>query len=129
MPLEDAATIRAVTYALTQPDTALAAIAALEDCEHVAASEGLIEAIYEPVDARCAVKAIAALTNVSAYIAADALVHALTSEHVTVRLAAAQALGQRRPPQSGIALTHIIETDSTWMVRRAAVRALGGFPE
>lgn len=117
-----------VTLALRKPETALAAVEVLRDDASKAATEGLLELLYPPHAARPAVAAIAVLESRSDPIVVDALLAALTSPHSSVRIAAVQAL-HRRGTSALEPLWRILDTDESWIVRRAALQELAGSEE
>ncbi len=121
MPTDE--TLR-VTHALLRPETVAAAAEALRGDPSAAAAEGLVELLYRPHPARAALAAVAALEGSRHPAAADGLIRALDSTHNTVRAAAAQALHRRREADAEEALARLLRRDESWVVRRAALRAL-----
>lgn len=119
--------IRRLTYALRHPDTAAAAVEALRGAPGRAVTEGLVELLHEPPGARAAVAAIAALEGREEPIVLDALHAALGSPHRLVRIAAIEAWHRRGAFDADIARQ--LRCDESWLVRRAAVRALADAPE
>jgi hypothetical protein len=119
--------LAAITLALRRPDTVLAAVAALHGCTETAATEGLIELLYQPPTARAGVAAIAALDGCNQSIVVDALLHVLGNSHSSLRLAAIEALDRRGT--IGPQLRSILQQDESWPVRRAALRAVASGPE
>jgi HEAT repeat protein len=112
-----------VTQALQNPQTAVAAVAALAGSAQRAAIEGLVELVYQPPSAAAALAAITALEGRPQGIVRDALVAALESSQSSVRLAAVESLHRRG---AGLVedLVRLLKGDPSWMVRRAALRAL-----
>ena len=121
--------IRRLTHALLSPETALAAMESLRGCDNIAAIEGLVELIYRPHSAKVAIAAITTLENGAHPLVLDALAHALTSAHSSVRLAAVQALHARSTHHAHDAVHHLLRHDESWLVRRAALRLLAERPE
>ena len=113
-----------VTHALLRPDTAIAAAESLRGRLGTAEVEGLIELIARPESARAAVVAIAVLEECDRPTVLDALAAALDGPHPSVRTVAAQALHQRRTRHADEALVQVLRRDDSWVVRRAALRAL-----
>src|SRR6266545_3853929 len=120
--------MRDVTYALLQPEAALAAVDALRGATDRAAIEGLVELLYNPPAARVAVAAIDALSERPDGIICDALHHGLDSEHASVRGAAVAALQRHHDARAEDAFTLVLERDPSWPVRRAALVALAEGP-
>ncbi len=114
----------AISHALLRPNVALAAIEALRSVPGPVATDGLVELLHEPPSARTATAAIAALEGRSGAGIVEALRTALASPHVTVRLAAVQALQLRDEARVEEDWRHLLCRDSSWQVRRAALRAL-----
>jgi hypothetical protein len=121
--------LRALTYALTQPETAVAAVAALHGRGESAAVEALVEVLYRPHTAPLAPLALAALDACEHLLVVGTLVHALGSPLVPVRLAAVEALARRRVFDVPDRLARLLREDGSWPVRRAALRALAAQPE
>jgi HEAT repeat protein len=117
-----------VTHALLNPETVLAAIDAVRGVPGPVALDGLIDLLYQPPSARTALNAIAALESRQEPIILDALMAALDSPHSLVRLAAVGSLHQRRQTTTAD-LLRLLERDPSWLVRRAALRALADGPE
>src|SRR4051812_41682613 len=124
-----AAEIRRLTYALREPDSAPAALERLRGCRDRAAVEGIAEMIYAPPSAKLACAAIAALEGCVQPLALDALADALASGHASVRLAAVQALHDRHAYHVDDAVHRLLQSDPSWVVRRAALRLLADRPE
>src|SRR5262245_40581633 len=118
--------LRALTYALTQPHTALAAVQALHGNNNQAAVEGLVEVLCRPHATPLAQSALAALDACEHPLVVGTLVRALDSPLVPVRLAAIEALARRRVINASGRLMHLLQTDESWLVRRAALRVLAG---
>src|SRR5947209_8745949 len=112
------------TLALRRPETATAAAQFLRGASGTAEVEGLVELIYCSEHATPMLAAIAALAEGDRPIITDALLHALASVHNSVRLAAVQALHQRRARGAVPAWVRLLRRDTAWMVRRAALKAL-----
>jgi HEAT repeat protein len=117
-----------ITHALLRPDTVLAAAESLRGHLGTAEVEGLMELIDRPESARAAVIAIGVLEGCDRPIVLDALAAALESPHPSVRAVAVQALHQRRTRYADAALVRVLEHDESWVVRRAALRALAEDP-
>src|SRR5262245_47220236 len=115
---------RAITYALTQPHTALAAVQALHGNSEPAAVEGLVELLCRPHPGPLAQAAIAALAASEHPLVEDALFRALESPLVPVRLAAIEAIARRPVTDVSWRLLVVrVWQDESWLVRRAALRA------
>jgi hypothetical protein len=112
------------SHALLRPQTAIAAARALRGATHRAAIEGLAEVLYPPHPARLAVAAIASLEGHSDPLVHDALVAALDSPHPSVRAEVVASLHRRGPGSFVEPLARRLRQDSSWPVRRAALRAL-----
>src|SRR5262245_50192827 len=121
--------LRAITYALTQPHTALAAVAALHGNSEPAAVEALVEVLCRPHSAPLAQLALAALDACEHPLVVDTLVRALDSPLAPVRVAAAEALARRLVFDCAERLEKVLRADASWPVRRAALRALAAHPE
>src|SRR5262245_48065907 len=121
--------LRAITYALTQPHTALAAVAALHGNSEPAAVEGLVEVLCRPHAAPLVQAALAALDACEHPLVVDTLVRALDSTLVPVRLAAVEALARHRVTDVSGRLTDVLQTDESWLVRRAALYARATNPK
>ncbi len=120
--------MRALTYALTQPETALAAVAALHGNSDPAAVEALVEVLCRPHAAPLALLALAALDGCEHPLVVDTLVRALDSPLAPVRLAAVEALARRGVFACSERLAELLRTDASWTVRRAGLRALAAHP-
>jgi aryl-alcohol dehydrogenase-like predicted oxidoreductase len=118
-----------LTHALRRPEIALAAIEKLRGATGRAEIEGLVELLVEPPNARAATAAIDALAAAGAPIVIIALLAALDSPHTTVRIAALESLHQRKEFTNLDALERRLREDESWLVRRAALRALADGPE
>src|SRR5260370_15754659 len=80
------------THALRRPDTMLAAINHLRGATGRAEVEGLVELLLDPPSARAATTVLEALHAGTLPVVTNALLAALDSPHITVRLIALQAL-------------------------------------
>src|SRR5262245_23184940 len=121
--------MRALTYALAQPETAREALAALEGVTGPAVTEALIELLARPHTAPLAPAAVELLARQDGPLVDDVLVHALDSPLATVRLAAVEALAGRQAHHAGPRLARLLREDPSWPVRRSALRALAAHPE
>jgi HEAT repeat protein len=117
-----------MTHALLRPETALAAIEALRGMSDRAAVEGLVELLYDTSSARAATAAVSALEGRDDPPVLDALTAALDSPHASVRIVAVQSLHQRRADHVTETFVRLLTTDESWLVRRAALRALADQP-
>src|SRR5690606_8849649 len=79
--------------------------------------------------ARAATAAIDALEKCGVPIVLDALRAALGSPHTSVRIAAVQDLHRRRARGADGDLLRLLRRDPSWLVRRAALRALADGPD
>src|SRR5262245_42491993 len=113
-----------VTHALLCPETTLAAVRALKGRPERAAVEGLVELVYRHRTAREVRAAIGALEGSTSPIVDHARYVALDSPHPSVRLAAVEALRQRRPSHGAASLGRVLGEDASWPVRRAALQFL-----
>jgi HEAT repeat protein len=121
--------MRALTFALTQPE-ARAVLATLGGALPTPpVVEALIEILARPHAAPLAPAALALLAESDHPLAVDALVQALDSPLVTVRQPAVESLARRGIHHAAPRLLQMLKEDDTWMVRRAALRALAGHPE
>lgn len=91
--------------------------------------EGLIEVIYRPPSAKAAQAAIEALEPCEHSAVIDALQYALGSPHVYVRLAALRALQNRRAFALAPVVSRLLDRDSSWLIRRAALEFLSQCPD
>jgi hypothetical protein len=121
--------MRALTFALTQPDTERAALAALEPGSDVRVVEALLEVLAREHAAPLTPKALNLLALCDHPLVEDGLIAALDSPLVTVRLPAVEALASRKVFRAAGRLVEMLGQDDTWMVRRAVVRALAGHLE
>jgi aryl-alcohol dehydrogenase-like predicted oxidoreductase len=112
------------TYALLREATALAAAESLRGDPSKAATEGLVELLCEPRSAAEALTALSLLEGCTESIVVDALSAALGGSHSSVRLAAVESAHKRRVAHLADSLRHILRADESWLVRRAALRAL-----
>jgi hypothetical protein len=119
--------MRALTYALAQPEArdALASLAPPLPPEVV---EALVEILARPHAAPLAPEALRLLAGADHPLCADALVQALDSPLVTVRLPAVEALARRGASRAAGRLARLLQEDDAWLVRRAVVRALAALP-
>src|SRR5262249_25701051 len=117
-----------LTHALLRPDTVLAAIEALRGMSERAAVEGLVELLYDTSSARATTAAVSALEGRDDPPVLDALAAALDSPHASVRIVAVQSLHQRRADHVADHFFRLLTTDDSWLVRRAALRALADQP-
>jgi HEAT repeat protein len=120
--------MRAITYALTQPE-APAALACLTPSSEPAVVEALLEVLDRPHAAPLAPAALALLARCEHPLVEDALVAALDSPLVTVRLPGVEALARRGMFHAASRLVRMLQEDESWLVRRAVVRALAAHPE
>jgi HEAT repeat protein len=120
--------LREITYALTQPRTAGAALAALAGSGLPPAVEALVELLARPHTAPLAPAALAALDACEHPLVPGALVEALDSPLPSVRLPAVEALARRRAYDARPRLARLLREDDSWPVRRAALRALAEHP-
>lgn len=90
--------------------------------------DGLIEVIYRPPSAKAAQAVIEALEPCNHFAVIDALQHALLSPHVYVRLAALCSLQNRRAFGLAPIVSRMLDRDSSWLVRRAALEFLSASP-
>jgi hypothetical protein len=112
------------THALLREATVLAAAESLRGDTGKTAIEGLVELLYEPRSASEALTALSVLAERDDPIVFDALAVALDSPHSPVRLAAIESLRERRVTHLADSLLRLLQTDESWLVRRAALRAL-----
>ncbi|HKB38181.1 MAG TPA: HEAT repeat domain-containing protein, partial [Gemmataceae bacterium] len=117
-----------LTHALLRPDTVLAAIEPLRGMSERAAVEGLVELLYDTSSARATTAAVSALEGRDDPPVLDALAAALDSPHASVRIVAVQSLHQRRADHVADHFFRLLTTDDSWLVRRAALRALADQP-
>jgi aryl-alcohol dehydrogenase-like predicted oxidoreductase/HEAT repeat protein len=123
--------MRALTFALTQPETAQVALAALASSSATEVVEALVvEVLARPHVSPATPRALALLAECDhPLLVDDALIGALDSPLVTVRLPAVEALARRGVSRAAGRLLRMLREDDTWMVRRGVVRALAGHPE
>jgi HEAT repeat protein len=116
---------RLLTHALLK-EHAVEAADALRGATDRAAVEGLVVLLHHPPAARAALAAITALDAADAGIVVDAVLAALGSPHASVRTAAVHLLQRRDALARGERpLLDLLRRDESWVVRRAALRALG----
>jgi HEAT repeats len=117
-----------LTSALLREGNAVAAAQALHGLPDRAALEALVEQVHRPHSARTALAALDSLEGRTEPIVTDALLAALESPHSSVRVVSLQALtGLIVPRAARLFRQHLVE-DESWMVRRAALRALAALP-
>ena len=121
--------ISSLTHALLDEQRAVDAIDQLDGSTETTVVEGLVELVYREPSALAVRKAIATLEVSRTPIIVDALIHALGSSKVTVRIAAIEAVSRRALDRARGGLVHILCRDSSWLVRRTALRALAGNAE
>jgi aryl-alcohol dehydrogenase-like predicted oxidoreductase len=120
--------MRALTYALTDEDTALAALEALRNSTEPAAIEALIELLARSHRAPLTPAAVHVLDTCQHPLVDETLVDALDSPLVPVRQAAIDALWRRQVFRSTERLDRLLREDPSWRVRRTAVHALAAHP-
>jgi hypothetical protein len=121
--------VERLTHALTRPETAAAAAAALAGDCRPAAVEGLVELLGGEHASRAGVAAVDALEACNSALVLDGLAAALDSPHAPVRLAAVTSLHHRGARQADAILLRLLRRDDSWTVRRGALRALADGPE
>jgi len=112
------------TVALGNPQYVLEAIKGLEAISGKEKRDGLLEVLYTSKIAKHITAAIGQLRDFSDECVIDGLIHLLTSSHNSVRLAAIGSLRDRRESRALLDVLHVLKTDGSWLVRRAALRAL-----
>lgn len=120
--------IRLLTHALTRPETVLPAIEALRDVPNPAVTEALVEVVTLSGSARPITAAIAALAGRDDPIVTETLIEASSSPHSSVRVLAVQTLHRRGDQAGDNELLRVLRRDASWLVRRAALRALADSP-
>ena len=115
-------TTRAITFALTRPESAPSALLALRGMTDPAIVEAIVELLSRPhtAVARFAVEILAEMDHP---LVSPTLIEALDSPLSSVRKEAIEALARRGDvpiPE----LTHLFREDPSWPVRRAALLAL-----
>ena len=115
-------TIRAITFALTRPETTRSALIALRGAPDLAAVEAIVELLYRPHTA-VARLAVEILAEIDHSLVSPTLLYALDSPLSTVRMEAITALSRRGEYPSS-ELSRRLREDPSWLVRRAALRAL-----
>ena len=115
-------TTRAITFALTQLDSAQSALLALRGTPEPAAVEAIVELLHRPhtAAARLAVEILAEWDHP---LVSLTLRHALDSPLSSVRMEAIAAMS-RRGEYPAAELSRRLREDPSWLVRRAALRAL-----
>ncbi len=117
------------THALLEPVKVQRAIECFCEPLDKAHREGVFEVIAHPPFARAAVVALSALMTSDDPLVFDALSVGLASSYPSVQHAAIQAVAIRNlGDQYFHELLRLVETSSTWIVRREAVRALVDHP-
>ncbi len=114
------------TYALLDADDAPAAAESLRGLSEPAAVEGLVELLLNrDTSATAASAALRALESDSSPLVWDAVVRSLNAPHPSVRILAVQEVARRGlVADARTALFGLLNRDTFWQVRRAAVNAL-----
>ncbi len=119
------------TYALLDPDLALAVAESFRGLSEPAIVEGLVELVLDrETGATAASAAIRTIEHDTSPLVCDTIVRSLDSPHPSVRiLAAGEVVRRALFPRARNALVELMKRDPIWQVRRAAVNAITTDPD